>query len=73
MKSVCALESCNRQVSSSIGHIHCAKHRACFNNSKYDPEQCDVCMAHWSNIRNDNEFALESKNIIKSLIRNMYD
>ena len=69
----CAQESCNNQVSQSIGHLHCAIHRDCFNNSDYDPESCEFCMTHWTNLRENNDSASESKKILKALVKKMRD
>ena len=69
----CAQDSCNNQVSPYIGHKNCARRRACFNDSKYDPEACEICLTHWSNIKDNNELASDSKKTLKSLIRKMYD
>ena len=61
-------EACNSNVSGLIGHVSCAVHRACNDNSFYNPENC---MVHWNHIKDNGGLAPASRKIIKTLLKQM--
>ena len=71
MASKCITDDCFTNVSGLIEHVHCAVHRTCNSNSLSNPEACERCMVHWTNLKDNIGLAPTSRKLLKTLFKQM--